>query len=211
MSNANIQFAEKEVTWRLYTIEETLPTTQKVKLIDKKKFVKAAMDEESESFVVHVAALEALLVRIIIYCSQTTQIAALKQDEAPIKVPLKYAYYADVFSFHLAMKLPENTGINKHAIKLQDGKESPYGPIYSPGPIELEVLKTYIKTHLITGFIQTSKSSASTSILFDNKPDGSLRLCVNYCALNNLTIKNWYPLLLIDESLDQLGCAKRFT
>ena len=51
------------------------------------------------------------------------------------------------------MELPENTGINKHAIKLQDGKQPPYGPIYSLGPMELETLKTYIETHLKTGFI----------------------------------------------------------
>ena len=51
------------------------------------------------------------------------------------------------------MKLPENTGINKHAIELQDGKQPPYRPIYSLRPIELETLKTYIVTYLKTGFI----------------------------------------------------------
>ena len=78
---------------------------------------------------------------------------ALIQDEAPTKVPPEYADYADVFSFDLAMKLPKNIGINEHAIELQDDKQPPYGPIYSPGPVELETLKTYIKTHLKTGFI----------------------------------------------------------
>ena len=48
-------------------------------------------------------------------------------------------------------------------------------------------------------------------MLFDKKPDGSLRLCVNYQGLNNLTIKNQYLLPLINKSLDQLGRAKRFT
>ena len=49
------------------------------------------------------------------------------------------------------MELPANTGINEYAIKLQDGKQSPYGPIYSLGPVELETLKTYIETYLKTG------------------------------------------------------------
>ena len=46
--------------------------------------------------------------------------------------------------------------------------------------MELEILKTYIETHLKTGFIQPSKSPAGAPILFDKKPDGNLRLCVHY-------------------------------
>ena len=109
------------------------------------------------------------------------------------------------------MELPENTGINKHAIELVEGKQPPNGPIYSLGPVELEMLKAYIETHLKTGFIRPSKSPVGASIFFDKKPDGSLRLCIDYRGLNNLTIKNWYPLPLIGESLDWLGHAKRFT
>ena len=107
--------------------------------------------------------------------------------------------------------LPKQTELNKHAIKLEEGKQPPYGPIYSLGPVELETLKTYIETHLKTGFIQPSKSPAGAPSLFDKKPDGSLRLCVDYRGLNNLTIKNRYPLPPIGKSLDRLGRAKRFT
>ena len=77
--------------------------------------------------------------------------------------------------------------------------------------MELETLKTYIETYLKTGFIWPSKSPAGAPILFDKKLDGSLRLCVDYRGLNNLTIKNRYPLPLIGEALDRLGRAKRFT
>ena len=73
------------------------------------------------------------------------------------------------------------------------------------------MLKTYIKTNLANGFTQPSKSPAGASILFDQKPDRSLRLCVNYRGLNNIAIKNQYPLPLIGDSVDQLGRAKRFT
>ena len=104
---------------------------------------------------VHVAALEALLrsARMTIYPSQAAKIAALNRDEALTKVPSKYADYANVFSFDLAIELQENIGINKHAIKLEKRKQPPHGPIYSLGPVELETLKTSIKTHLKTGFI----------------------------------------------------------
>ena len=213
LSNADIKFAKKELIWRFYNAAEALSTTKQVELINKKEFVKAVLDEESKTFVVHVAALEAPLgsAEMTIHPAWASQIVALTQDEAPTKVPPKYADYADVFSFDLAMELSENTGINKHAIKRQDGKQPPYGPIYSLRLVELETLKTYIKTHLKTGFIQPSKSSVGTPILFDKKRDGSLWLCVNYWGLNNLKIKNWYPLSLIREALDQLGRTKWFT
>ena len=61
LSNANIQFAEKELTWRSYTTAEALPTTKRVELINKNKFAEAALDEESDTFVIHVASPEALL------------------------------------------------------------------------------------------------------------------------------------------------------
>ncbi len=72
-------------------------------------------------------------------------------------------------------------------------------------------MKTYIETHLKMDFIQPSKSPAGASIFFDKKLDSSLHLYVNYRDLNNLTIKNQYPLFLIGESLNWLGWAKRFT
>ena len=109
------------------------------------------------------------------------------------------------------MELPENTGINEHAIELVESKQPPYGPIYSLGPVELETLKAYIETHLKTGFIRPSKSPAGAPIFFDKKPDGSLQLWVDYQSFNNLTIKNRYPLLFIGELLDQLGRTKQFT
>ena len=139
---------------------------------------------------VHVAALEAPLARIRIHFSQEAQISALIQNKAPTKVLPKYADYINVFFFNLAMKLPENTSINEHAIKLKEGKQPPYGPIYSLEPVELETLKTYIKTYLKTGFIQPSKSFAGIHILFDKKSDNSLQLCIDYWNLNHLTIKN---------------------
>ena len=66
-SNKNIWFAEKELTWRSYTSKEALPTTQRVELIDKKKFARMALDKESETFEVYVAALKVLLVGMTIH------------------------------------------------------------------------------------------------------------------------------------------------
>ena len=109
------------------------------------------------------------------------------------------------------MELPEITGIKEYAIELVKDNQPPYSPIYSLGPVVLKTLKAYIETHLKTGFIQPFKSLTNAPILFDKKLGKSLRLCLDYRGLNNLTIKNWYPLSLIGESLDWLGLAKRFT
>ena len=128
-----------------------------------------------------------------------------------VRIPDEYSDFADVFSEAKALVLPERTELNEHAIDLEDGKQPPYGPIYSLGPVELETLKTYIKTHLKTGFIRPFKSPSGAPILFNKKPDGSLCLCVDYRDLNNLTRKNQYPLPLIGKSLDRLGRVKKFT
>ena len=132
-------------------------------------------------------------------------------EEASTKVLAEYSDFADVFSPDLASELPKHTGINDYAIELVDGQQPPYGPIYSLGPVELETLKAYIETNLVKGFIRPFKSPAGAPILFDQKSDGSFRLCVANRGLNNLTIKNRYPLPLIRESLDRLERAKRFT
>ena len=164
------------------------------------------MGENVEAFVVHVSSLGS---RMTIYSAKKAQLALLLAKE--VTVPTKYSDFADVFLEKLANILLERTGANEHVIKLEEGKQPPYGPIYSLEPVELKTLKTYIETNLANGFIRALKSPAGAPILFVRKPDGSLRLCVDYRGLNNLTIKNWYPLPLIGEFLDWLGRAKQFT
>ena len=139
------------------------------------------------------------------------QVGALLFNKAPTEIPAEYSDYSDVFSAENAAELPKITGMNKHAIELEENKQPPFEPIYNLDPIELETLKTYIEINLANSFIRPSKSSAGASILFDSKPDGSLCFCVDYWDLNNIIIKNRYPLAFIKESLDQLGRAKRYT
>ncbi len=59
LGNADVEFAELgKLTWRSYIVAKALPTTSWVEFIDKREFVKVVLDENSEIFVVHVAALE---------------------------------------------------------------------------------------------------------------------------------------------------------
>ena len=118
------------------------------------------------------------------------QLAGLIAEEAPTKVPVKYANFA--FSPDLTSKLSEHIEINDHAIKLVDGQQPPYGYIDSLEPVEMETLKAYIEINLANGFIRPSKSLAGAPILIDRKADGFFQLCVDYQSLNNLTIKNQF-------------------
>jgi len=60
------------------------------------------------------------------------------------------------------------------------------------------------------GKIAYSESPYGTPILFVPKPDGSLRLCVDYRNHNKLTILNMYPIRLMDELRDRVAGAKVF-
>ena len=81
------------------------------------------------------------------------QIGALLFDKAPTEIPAEYSNYSNVFSVENVVEFPENTGMNKHTIKLEESKQSLFGSIYSVGPVELVTLKTYIKTNLANSFI----------------------------------------------------------
>ena len=117
----------------------------------------------------------------------------------------------DIFFPDFAFKLPEYTRINDYAIKLVDDEQPSYKPIYSLKLVELEIRKAYIETNLANGFIKLSKLLTGALILFDQKSESFLLLCVDYQGLNAPTINNWYPLSPIGESLGKLERAKQFT
>ena len=144
-----------------------------------------------------------------IYPDRKAQIASLLIKK--VKISEEYLDFNNVFFEKKALVLPERTKLHEYTIKLENGKQPLYKLMYSLTSMELETLKTYIKTHLKTGFIWPSKFFIGTPILFDKNPDGSFRLCVDYQDLNNFTIKNRYLLPLIRESLDWLSQAKGFT
>lgn len=87
--------------------------------------------------------------------------------------------YADIFSKKVAAELLKHTKINNNRIDLKIGKKLPYGPIYSLRPMELEMLKTYIKENLKNSFIRLLKSLTRGLILFVKKSNCSLRLCID--------------------------------
>ena len=121
--------------------------------------------------------------------SKKAQIAHLKVEKVLIKVFSEYIKFADIFLPKVVIELPKHMEINNYVIQLVNNWQTLYSFINSLGFIKLERLKTYIKNNLIKSFIKPSKSPTKTPIYFDKKPNKSLRLYVNYCGLNNLTIK----------------------
>ena len=54
LNSANVDFLGREIRWRTYSTEEALPTTRRIKLVDKKEFAAAALDPEHETYVVYI-------------------------------------------------------------------------------------------------------------------------------------------------------------
>lgn len=72
-------------------------------------------------------------------------------------------------------------------------------------------LKKQLAELVEVGYLWPSRSPYATPILFQCKKEGTLRLCVDYRALNKLTIKNKYPLPLIVDSFDHLVDERVFS
>ncbi|KAJ1037064.1 hypothetical protein NDA10_004015 [Ustilago hordei] len=142
--------------------------------------------------------------------SSDTTMALAYDAGLPDIIPQEYHQYLDVFSRVKADKLSPHRTYD-HQIPLEEGKSPPFGPIYSLSEHELKTLREYLEENLAKGFISPSDSLAASPILFVKKKDGSLRLCVDYRGLNQITIRNRYPLPLIDELLDRLCKARFFT
>ncbi len=74
LSNADVKFAELgKLTRRLYTAADAPSTTSRFELIDKREFAKAALDENSKSFMIYVAAIK-LLTAMPIHPSRAAQV-----------------------------------------------------------------------------------------------------------------------------------------
>ena len=68
-------------------------------------------------------------------------------------ISAEYSDFSNVVSLDSTSELPENTRINDYSINLLDNKQPPYGLIYNLEPVELEMLKTYMRANLASGFI----------------------------------------------------------
>jgi len=126
------------------------------------------------------------------------------------RLPERYHDYLDLFRPSTAEKLAPRRTFD-HAIDLKPDTQPPWGPIYPLSQKQLEALRKYLDDMLKQGKISPSKSPAGAPILFVPKPDGRLRLVVDYRGLNKVTIHNKYPIPLMTELRDQVRDAQIFT
>ncbi len=119
--------------------------------------------------------------------------------------------YKHVFSFQEFPDLPPHRdGIDLN-IKLLPGKIPFFGPIYSLSRDEEKALREYLEGALKAGIIRPSTSPAGSPVMFVKKPDGSLRLCVDYRGLNSVTYTNKTALPIIKDMLSRTHGSKFFS
>ena len=118
--------------------------------------------------------------------------------------------FSDVFPEKLPKRLPPKRE-HDFKIELQDGVTPQKKGLYRLSDKEMTELRNQLDDLLESEFIRPSKSPWGAPVLFVSKKDSNLRMCVDYRALNRLTVKNSYPLPRIDDIFDQLKGAQFFT
>ena len=98
-----------------------------------------------------------------------------------------------------------------HKIQLKDGALPYSRPLRRMSTQELDELKKQLQEYLDAGRLRPSESPWGTNVIFAKKKDGSLRFCVDYRGLNDLTIRNSYPLPHTDDLFDRLQGARYFS
>jgi hypothetical protein len=136
--------------------------------------------------------------------AKVNQLDASQGSEVPV-----VNEFPDVFAKELP-GMPLDRDI-EFVIEVKLGTSPIYKTPYSMVTPELAKLKEHIKEVLEKGFIHPSSSSWGSPVIFVPKKDGIQMLCMDYRALNEVTVKNKYPLPRIDDLLDQLHGACVFS
>ena len=139
-------------------------------------------------------------------CLSSVQVTG-QVTQPPDLIDLLQSYF-DVFEEPKG--LPPTRDV-EHSIDLLPISSFPKVPLYKSSILESAELKSQIHQLVEDGLIQPSSSPCGSPILLVPKKDGSWRLCIDYRALNKITVKNRYPLPRIDDLIDQLQGARYFT
>ncbi len=115
----------------------------------------------------------------------------------------------DLVFGEIALGRPPDKGF-EHTIEMEGAKPLITTPYRHPQKFTDEIEKT-IKELLAMGHIRASSSPFASSVVLVKKKDGTMRMCIDYRALNKKTIKNRYPIPRIDELLDELHGAMYFS
>nr|GEY82516.1 putative reverse transcriptase domain-containing protein [Tanacetum cinerariifolium] len=136
-------------------------------------------------------------------------LACIKADEKKLDDIRVVRHFPGVFPNDLS-GLPPVREIEFH-IDLIPGALLVVKSPYRLAPLEMLELSNQLKELQEKGFIRPSHSPWGAPVLFVKKKDGAMRMCIDYRKLNKLTIKNHYPLPIIDDLFDQLQGAYCFS
>ncbi|VDC04059.1 unnamed protein product [Peniophora sp. CBMAI 1063] len=137
--------------------------------------------------------------------------AKLKKEQTfQERVPSLYHDFCNLFDKEDFDKLPPQTKWS-HVIELIQGARPVDCKVYPLTLAEQDELRKFIEENLKSGPIRPSKSPMASPFFFIEKKDGSLRPVQDYRKLNEMTVKNRYPLPLIQELLDKLKGTRYFT
>jgi hypothetical protein len=136
--------------------------------------------------------------------AKVNQLDASQGSEVPV-----VNEFPDVFPKELP-GMPPNRDI-EFVIELKPGTSPIYKTPYRMATSVLAKLKEHIKELLEKGFIRPTSSPWGAHVIFVPKKDDTQRMCMDYRALNEVTVKNKYPLPMIDDLFDQLRGACVFS
>src|SRR5258708_663070 len=113
-------------------------------------------------------------------------------------IPKRYEDFADVFSKEAFAHLPPRKAWD-HAIELHPDAKLPRGRMFPLSPTEQKELDAFLRENLANRRIHPSKSPIGAPVFFVKKKQGSLCLVQDYRKLNEITVKNYYPLPLVSN------------
>ena len=142
------------------------------------------------------------------YRSEQETADALRPMEE--QVPPEFHEYLKVFSKEAASRFPEHKPWD-HKIELKPEFEPKAQKAFSLPQDEVKLAEKFVQENLEKGYIRLSKSPQSSPLFFVNKKDGGKRPCQDYRYINEWTIKNAYPLPIIQDLIDGLQGMKYFT
>ncbi|XP_059315524.1 uncharacterized protein LOC132066177 [Lycium ferocissimum] len=134
---------------------------------------------------------------------------SLSSIEGPAEIQLLLDEYKELFNE--PSQLPPSRGVFDHHIPIKENGAPVNSRPYRYSPIQKDVIEKMTQEMLSQGIIQYSSSPYASPVVLVGKKDGSWRLCVDYRALNKITIKDKFPIPIIEELLDELGGSQIFS
>lgn len=143
---------------------------------------------------------------------QTVELCMVSTDSVQVALPPEIDALLTEFQsvFDEPQGLPPSR-VFDHSIPLLPGAKPVNLRPYRYNPAQKDEIEKQVHEMLQQGVIQPSASPFSSPVLLVLKKDGTWRFCIDYHHLNAITVKNRYPLPIIDELLDELPGACVFT